>query len=1145
MKRPKKIPILLITAIIGFLVFLVLISPAHSSRKRAVKFNNIGKSAFKENDYHKALKNFELAIKQDPTFDQAHANLAELYYSLHRMKDAIMEYQRAIKANPDEPSHYLRLGALYYEAKNYEKAVEILKKARDMAEQEPKVYYFLGMTYFAKDDLDKARDNLDILVNMKQANETDKLKAHKVLGKVYYKKKDWENARIHFKHILDSSKASEAMKRSIREEYKYVERQMNMSKYGIAAVLVFIFVAIVLFLFWRFIQRQQEGKAPITKLPSSASDAKDYDSLATYAVQHLKVLTKLPRALVYFVRREGQPLYLALADGLDREKFDDLEVDWDELPNWLAINQGKSFIYNIEKKEPPFMRAFPRARDRLDIAEARVGVSFAYQNSFRGIAFMASPKIKDMMKLRRFYEKNVETIRKTAMEVASAAERIYQKESATTDPVTPAYNQLYFKERLPEEVVKCRDAHKSLALIMFEIDKVIAIQKRFGEERKNYVLKTLVQSIQKYLDPTRELIFRISDYRFAIILPDIDDNSALDKANHFFDIIVKTQFTTPIPNVTASMGMALFPKQASTAKALEQEARNALDQAIATGRNKLVFEMETAGLRPSMIQLSGKDSIESISIKESGSGGLGRKGRDMKSGIPIAPPPSDKEKSSIPIAPPPMGRSTGEAGSLRTSKSPFRFRSAQKTQPELPSRQTIAGMEEKPEILAKIPTGELQRSSPDKERLIKPRQATRSGSSRKEGRDFVPIKPEPVKARKSGTPSKVSPPPWMKGKTSTPKSDKREKMETSVLRRPPKMREVGSSTSKLPPLPKSSQSLKPMRGLIRRSKSPAQVPGMRRRTTGTTMRPFPGKKGGRVPGGGSAPPASGVKPKPREIPSAKEQKKPDSGGLVKPISFSISPKKPFAKKKTEPKIIDRTPVSDITPPITSMKSPTKPSKRRPASQIGTAPLPRLGMKSFKPSKSPAKADAKSSKASQAAILRKKTQGKIAKDPVTGFFYKSYFEQSIKRLMISASQTKRPLTLIFFKLDKHKELKGKYGQDKLNNILKEITSMIGNFLKEGSDVPARYSEEIFVFILPDTTHQIAFNLAEQIRFTVGNLTFRDVPGNVTLSLGIASFPNKGKSPKEVMKNSYDAMVYAIKSGGNKSVIWNETLLKRKG
>ncbi|MCD4785970.1 MAG: diguanylate cyclase [Candidatus Eremiobacteraeota bacterium] len=1141
MKRPNKVPILLIIAMIGFLVFLVLISPAQSSRKQAIKFNKFGKSAFKENDYQKALKNFELSIKADPSFDKAHANLAELYYSLHRSKDAIMEYQRAIKANPKDPSHYLRLGALFYEDKEYNKAIETLKKARKLAEQEPKVYFFLGMTYFAMDDLDKAKENLNVLINMKQANETDMLKAHKVLGKVYLKKKDWENARLHFKIILDSNKASIIMKRSIKEEYKYVDRQLSVSKYGISAILVFVFVAIILFLFWRFIQKQQEGKTPISKLPSSASDAKDYDTLATYAVQHLKVLTKLPKALVYFVRREGQPLYLALADNLEREKYDDLDVDWDELSNWLTVNQGKPFIYNIEKKEPPFMRAFPKSRDRLDVAETRVGIPFVYQNVFRGVAFMASPKIKDMMKLRRYYEKNTETIRKTSLEVGAASEKIYQKESTTTDSVTPAYNQLYFKEKLPEEVARCRDSHNTLALIMFEIDRIIAIQKRFGEERKNYVLKTLIQSLQKYLNPSKELVFRISDYRFAIILCDIDNDSTLDKAHYLLDIISKTQFTTPIPNVTASMGMAIFPKQASTAKALDQEARNALDQAISTGRNKLVFEMKTAGLRPSIVQTVERESIENISAQETSSGSL--------RGIHIVSA-KEKSRSSIPIAPPSAGKSTEESGRAKASKSPFKFRSAQKTQPEPPSRQTISRIEDKPEILTNVPNEEIQRSDTKKERLWKPRKATKSrhsaGSSRKESRDFVPIKPGTVKTRETGTPSRVSPPPWMKGKSTTVKTDKREKIETSVLRRPPKMREVGSSTSKLPPLPKSSQGLKPMRGLIRRSKSSAQMPGVRRRTGGATLRPYPGKKAGKSTEEKPVRSISRKQQETQEIPShlkkieKMKQKQADSKGRVKPIAPSIAPRRPFAKKKKEPRVIDRIPVAGTEPPIAS----ATPSKRRPPTQIGTSQLPRLGMKSFKPSKKSSKVKSKTTQATQAAILRKKTQSKIAKDPITGFFYKSYFEQSIKRLMISASQTKRPLTLLFFKLDKHKELKGKYGQEKLNNVLKEITSMIGNFLKEGSDVPARYSEEIFVTILPDTTHQIAFNLGEQIRFTIGNLTFRDVPGNVTLSLGIASFPNKGKSPKEVMKNSYDAMVYAIKSGGNKSVIWNETLLKRK-
>jgi diguanylate cyclase (GGDEF)-like protein len=280
---------------------------------------------------------------------------------------------------------------------------------------------------------------------------------------------------------------------------------------------------------------------------------------------------------------------------------------------------------------------------------------------------------------------------------------------------------------------------------------------------------------------------------------------------------------------------------------------------------------------------------------------------------------------------------------------------------------------------------------------------------------------------------------------------------------------------------------------------------------------------------------------------------------------SVGPQKisPISAPKTEPRVIQRSAVQPAAPPVPDRRTPMQEQPKTVLAEIkppvaprgtgrspitapiGTAPLPRLGMKSLRPEVTGGLSDKKTEDAeSQAALMRKKAQVAAARDPVTQFFYKSYFEQNLRRLMGRANQNKRPLALIFFKLDKHKEIKSKSGQEKLNNVLKEISLMVGNFLKEGSDIPARYSDEIFVVILPDTSFQIAFNLAEQIRFTVGNLTFKEVPGQITLSLGIASYPNKGKSSSEVMKNSYDAMVYAIKSGGNSSVIWDEKLLKRK-
>lgn len=1208
MDRLRNRTKLILIMLLGFLLLNCCVLFAQSaSRKQAMELNEKGLAAIEKKEYQAAIRHFEEAIKVDPDYDVSYANTADLNLIFFNRKDAIENLEKAIELNDEEPSYKVKLAGILIEGEKYNEALKLLEEVSKLDEKEPKFFFYRGQIYFHQGEMEKAKDNLIVHLDMQAAADEDKLRSHMLLGDIFLNLKEWNKAQEHYQIVMNHPDTPDSEKRKIEPKLKTAKSQAGSFITTIVGGVILLVVILILYLFWKFIRKQDDGKT-VQNLPSSAKEAGDYKSLSVFAVQHLKLLTKLPRALIYFATREGRPMSLTFCDCQDPDRYDELEVDWEELPAWLNKNAGRPFIYNIEKKEISFMRAFPKSRDKIDSSEPRVGVPFVYQGRLRGIAFMASPKTKELMKLRRTYEKNINMIHKVGTEVATAAETIFNKDINTLDSITPAYNHVYYKEKLSEEIGYCQNKKLPLSLVMFEIDKVTAIEKRFGDERKNYVLKTLVTNLISQMNNKTDYIFRISDYRFAVILSTQDKKKATEKASLLMDAIADTQFTSPIPSVTASMGLVVYPEQGANAKNLDLEAKKALDQAVASGRNKLIMDLSSSELRSTTIT-SAKDSVRSVS---EGSGFLRqRKKADTKTSIPIAPPideikssakqetmgaikvtsmPNEIEPSessirdSISISPPEHRQDAKPekmAGKLKSGRSTFKFRAATRTKPEAPKRQESVEPEvfsepaplkdadtplqpvvekEAARGLRKVRVNDPKTEKPDDSKSEKP------SPFRKAGRDFAPIEPEsvsvisepapPLEKSSSGLkvniPPKTSTPPWLKEKAMKKPEDSREMSETSLLRRPPKMREVGSSTSKLPPLPKSLQVKKPMEGLIRRFKSPTQAPGLKRRTANISFRPL--RDADAAQSKVSESPSGALTPVEIEkIPSPAAESMPAQG--VKPASreiqrsiptMNVKPQKIVAQplKKT-PKTIERTePSSSKASPVEEQKT----SARSPRSlRLGTAPLPKLEMKSIKTALQTGSLSGTVSLTDTAAAVVRKKQATpaAARDPVTQFFYKSYFEQSIKRLMVRANRNKRPLALIFFKLDKHKELKSKYGQNKLNNVLKDTSSMIGSFLKEGSDVPARYSDEIFVIILPDTSYQIAFNLAEQIRFTVGNLSFKDVPGQVTLSLGIASFPNKGKNPKEVMKNSYDAMVYAIKSGGNRSVIWDEDFQKKRG
>jgi diguanylate cyclase (GGDEF)-like protein len=91
---------------------------------------------------------------------------------------------------------------------------------------------------------------------------------------------------------------------------------------------------------------------------------------------------------------------------------------------------------------------------------------------------------------------------------------------------------------------------------------------------------------------------------------------------------------------------------------------------------------------------------------------------------------------------------------------------------------------------------------------------------------------------------------------------------------------------------------------------------------------------------------------------------------------------------------------------------------------------------------------------------------------------------------------------------------------------------------GTDVARRRGTSDFWVILPETGHESARVVAERIRLSLGAHDVELAPGKVTrlsLSLGIASFPEDGVSAHELVKSAERALSRAVSLGGNRTVL----------
>jgi tetratricopeptide (TPR) repeat protein len=84
-----------------------------------------------ELNYRLAIKEFKAAIEKDPSYTDAHRNLARVYFVKKNFEEAAWEYKKVTELAPGDLDSYVNLALAYIELKEFEEAVEALENAKD------------------------------------------------------------------------------------------------------------------------------------------------------------------------------------------------------------------------------------------------------------------------------------------------------------------------------------------------------------------------------------------------------------------------------------------------------------------------------------------------------------------------------------------------------------------------------------------------------------------------------------------------------------------------------------------------------------------------------------------------------------------------------------------------------------------------------------------------------------------------------------------------------------------------------------------------------------------------------------------------------------------------------------------------------
>lgn len=158
-----------------------------------------------------------------------------------------------------------------------------------------------------------------------------------------------------------------------------------------------------------------------------------------------------------------------------------------------------------------------------------------------------------------------------------------------------------------------------------------------------------------------------------------------------------------------------------------------------------------------------------------------------------------------------------------------------------------------------------------------------------------------------------------------------------------------------------------------------------------------------------------------------------------------------------------------------------------------------------------------------------------RDGLTTLYNHRYFQEQLAGEMGKSKRYGDPLACILLDIDHFKQFNDKYGHQAGDAILSHIGSMLKQLTRSG-DIPARYGGEEFAVLLPRCDAQTAQTCGERLRRSVEehDFNYKDSRFNVTISVGVACFPDERISLAKDLVEAADKALYTAKRAGRNKV-----------
>ena len=167
-----------------------------------------------------------------------------------------------------------------------------------------------------------------------------------------------------------------------------------------------------------------------------------------------------------------------------------------------------------------------------------------------------------------------------------------------------------------------------------------------------------------------------------------------------------------------------------------------------------------------------------------------------------------------------------------------------------------------------------------------------------------------------------------------------------------------------------------------------------------------------------------------------------------------------------------------------------------------------------------------------AILKEQ----VIRDSLTGLYNRRFLDEMLEKELARAERARYPLSILMLDIDHFKELNDLHGHQAGDQMLRALSRLLLAKVRH-SDLVCRFGGEEFTIIMPNASLAIAKSRAESIVQETSKLRVRweEHQLQITISIGVAIFPEHGQTSSEVISAADSALYTAKQTGRNRVVV----------